>query len=663
MKKDLHLHLQNKLQKILRAGNEALKPPRKIKPSKWVEENTYFISGPLRGNRTTLFEFQKEPLDTIINPKVRKVVLVSSAQLLKTSTLVNASYYLMANNPANMLHASITGQMLKKFKTGNFEQGIKASPTLQELVTKKTDKTSTNDQYQTECRDGTMIYYASLGAPSQLRSVTAKYLFLDEISGATETDEGDPIALVEQRATTFADSLIMMSSTPVTPDDPVMVEFNKSDQRHFYVPCPHCGEYHTLEWKNVKFDWVIVDNGRRKRADPETAKLHCPHCNHAITDVERNRAVTKGYWKADRPEITDVVGFQISRLYSPLTTIKKIVQDFADAHYNFDLRSFYNLSLGLPYEDEHNKQIDLTLLENQRDYSINIKKIPDDCLGLFVGIDQQLDRLECTTIGITDNEKKIYVLDHRTFSAIDTTKVESPAYKELVQFLKYPFKTMNGKPLRRFAAFIDSGNGNATSTVYRVCGQYRQNDEKILTAVKGSGQPHTELFRKSKTAGKEFILLNVNEGKNYIAKLISQSVSAEHENFANNIYFSGDLPDDYFIQLTSERRVFRGGNYVWEKRTKSNNDRNEMLDTLNYALISVKWVLSRLGAHPFKELRIYNANQLRKVQSEFDNDIDFSNIDTEDTQPQPINTKATTQPINKRRRTSFIAGGRSYKFK
>ncbi|MDI5829386.1 hypothetical protein MJN51_30930, partial [Salmonella enterica subsp. enterica serovar Kentucky] len=46
------------------------------------------------------------------------------------------------------------------------------------------------------------------------------------------------------------------------------------------------------------------------------------------------------------------------------------------------------------------------------------------------------------------------------------------------------------------------------------------------------GQPLTELFRKSKTAGKEFILLNVNEGKNYIAKLISQSVSAEHENFA-----------------------------------------------------------------------------------------------------------------------------------
>lgn len=569
----------------------------------------------------------------------------------------------MANNPANQLHASITGQMLKKFKTGNFEQGIKASPVLSSLVTNKTDKKSTNDQYQTENIDGTMTYFASLGAPSQLRAITAKYLFLDEVSGAIETDEGDPLALVDQRSSTFADRLTMISSTPIHPGDPVMVEWEKSDQRKFHVPCPHCEKYQELVWKNVTFEWELVDNGRRKKADPSTAKLLCEHCNEEINDVERNRAVSKGHWVITKPEIKDTIGFHVSRLYSPLTTLKKIVQDFSDAHYNFDLRSFYNLSLGLPYEDEMNKQIDLTLLENQRDYSFNIKNIPNDCLGVFMGIDQQLDRLECTTIGITDNEKKIYVLDHRTFSAIDTTKVESPAYKELIQYLKYPFKTMNGKPLRRFASFIDSGNGNATNTVYRVCGQYSQNGEKILTAIKGSGQAHTELFRKSKTAGKEVLLLNVNEGKNYMAKLISQSVSTEHGDFPNNIYFSGDLPEDYFIQITSERRVFKSCAYVWEKRSKSNNDRNEMWDTLNYALISVKHVLSRLGAHPFKELRIYNANQLKKVQGEEEDDIDFSNIST-DNDPEPINKSNKYVETPPRPRKSFIKGtGRSAYFK
>lgn len=559
-----------------------------------------------------------------------------------------------------MLHASITGQMLKKFKTGNFEAGIKMSPALSDLVTRKTDKTSTNDQHQTENRDGTMTYFASLGAPSQLRSVTCKYLFLDEISGAVETDEGDPIALVEQRSSTFSDRLTMVASTPVVPDDPVMVEWEKSDQRKFHVPCPHCGEFQELVWQNVRFGWMIVDNGRRKKADPETAKLHCAHCDHEITDVERNRAVTKGHWVITRPEITDTAGFHISRLYSPLTTLKKIVQDFSDAHYNFDLRTFWNTSLGLPFEDELNKQIDLTLLENLRDYSFNIKNIPDDCLGVFMGIDQQLDRLEISTIGITDNEKKIYVLDHRAFHAIDTTKVESPAYKDLIQFLKYPFKTMNGKPLRRFGAFIDSGNGNATNTVYKVCGQYSQSGEKILTAIKGGNQPHAELFRKSKTAGKDFILLNVNEGKNNLAKLVSQAVHEDAGSFPTNIYFSGDLPDDFFQQITAEKRVYRGGNYVWEKRSKSNQDRNEVLDTMNYALICVKWVLSRLGAHPFKELRIYNANQLRKVQSTDETDIDYSQNSTED---ETINK---TKPPEKkvRERTSFIKTNkpRAYKF-
>lgn len=101
-----------------------------------------------------------------------------------------------------MLHASITGEMKKKYKTGVFEQGIKQCPVLENLVTRKTDKNAVNDQNQIEMKDGTMIYFASfasLGAPATLRSVTTKYLFLDEISGAVETDEGDPIALANQR--------------------------------------------------------------------------------------------------------------------------------------------------------------------------------------------------------------------------------------------------------------------------------------------------------------------------------------------------------------------------------------------------------------------------------------------------------------------------------
>ncbi|MGU0044290.1 terminase gpA endonuclease subunit [Escherichia coli] len=47
----------------------------------------------------------------------------------------------------------------------------------------------------------------------------------------------------------------------------------------------------------------------------------------------------------DTSEVTDYAGFHISRLYSPLTTIEKIVQDFSDSFANFDLQTFYNTSL------------------------------------------------------------------------------------------------------------------------------------------------------------------------------------------------------------------------------------------------------------------------------------------------------------------------------
>lgn len=559
----------------------------------------------------------------------------------------------MANNPANMLHASITGQMLKKFKTGTFEQGIKISSTLSNLVTSKSARDSTNDQHQIENRDGTMTYFASLGAPSQLRAVSAKYLFLDEISGATETDEGDPITLVSQRAATFNDSLIMMASTPIHPTDPIMIEYNKSDMRKFFVNCPHCNHEHTLEWENIKFEWDVIEGGRRKKANAESARLECPSCKATITDVERHRIVRDGRWIATRPEVIDTVGYNVSRIYSPLSSIKKIVQDFSDAHFNFDLRTFVNTSLGRPYEDAVNKEIDLTLLENQRDDSFNIRNIPDDCLGLFCGIDVQLDRIECTTIGITDNEKKIYVLDHRSFHAVDTTKRESPAYRELIQFLKYDFKTVNGKPVRRFTGFIDAGDGKSTNTVQAIAGQYRQHGDTVLRAIKGDGQVHAELFRRRKSSGKSLILLNVNEGKNMIAKLISQSVTEQHGDYASNIYFSASLPDDYFLQITSEKRIFKNGSYVWEKKSKSNNDRNECWDTLNYAFISVRWLLSRLNANPFKELRIYNSNNLKKIESTDSTDIDYSDVDVsnEDT---PVQAQPDKYKVPNRKRRSFI---------
>ncbi|WP_187143575.1 terminase gpA endonuclease subunit [Klebsiella variicola] len=603
---------QKKLIKILNQAVKNILPPKKIKPSDWVEKNLKFCDGELQGSPMRLYEFQKQPLDSIIEPGVRKVVLMSSAQLLKTTIVTGASLYFLQHDPSNMVIAGTTANTVKKYKNGKYDPTIQLTPSLSKLITSKSDKTKTNDATTQETTVGTFNYFVSLSSPSTLRGLTAKRVFCDEISGVdTEGDEGNPIALVSQRCESFRDSLIMMCSTPLVPDDPICQEFAMSDQRYFHVPCPKCGDEQRLIWENVKFKWKVIDGGRRSIPDADTAYLECPHCKHQYTEAERVRSVSQGRWIATNPEIKDVRGYHISRLYSPVSSIRKLVQDFAEAFKNFDHMRFVNNALGEPYIDKENVEHDLTLLEQLRDFDIDIQNIPNDCVGLAYAVDQQLDRLECTLVGIS--EKNYYVLDHRSFYAVDCNKYDSPAYAELQSFINNTkLKTKNGTPLRVLQVWVDSSNGAATNTIYRFC---NKTGNEIYKPIKGDGRTTIPLYRESTSGGYKFMLLNVNEGKNRIRKLLNAAMNDEaHE--GKRIHFSHSLPDDAFLQYTSEKRVMKGGQLVWIKRTGSKDDRNEMLDTLNYCLISFEYMLNKLGVDAYKKLWNYNTNIAKAKYSE-----------------------------------------------
>lgn len=334
--------------------------------------------------------------------------------------------YFIVNDPANMAYGSQSQASTQKFKTGKWQPSIDQS-VLKDYVTLKSDKNAANNANTQQNIDGTNTYFINLNAPSTLRGITTKRIFLDEISGSTDDSEGDPISLAGQRIKSFDDGLIMMGSTPTNKLDAICQEYEAGDQRKFHVPCPKCNHYHELIFENVRFDWEVLPNGRRK-ALPDTAKLLCPNCEHHITEGERVRAIAGGgHWVATN-QSGKYPSYHVSRLYSPINTIESTVEDFSNAHYNFDLQSFYNNSLGLPYEPEENKEHNLVELENLRE-EISVLAIPDDCLGIVLGVDQQQDRLECTTMGFT--EKTLYVLDHRSFYGIDCTQIGSKAYTEL----------------------------------------------------------------------------------------------------------------------------------------------------------------------------------------------------------------------------------------
>lgn len=603
---------KKKLTRILKKVLPTIQPPKIQKTSEWISNGVVkFVDGPNMGLDWIPFSFQKEPMDIAQERSTKKIVLQSCSQLLKTTVLQSIAFSLMANDPCNFAFGSSSESEVKKFKDGKFLPAIETSEVLKPLVTDKNDKNAANNSKQTQMVSGTFIYWLNLNTPGNLRGITTRCVLLDEVSNCEITDEGNPIKLAEARTSTFgSDSLVVVSSTPLYKDDLINAEYNLSDKRRYFVTHT-CGHEYTFEWEQVAFEFKQLENGR-SIPDSTTTHLLCPHCNEDIDEHTRHKMIDNGRWVATNPDgEPGVVGYQISRMYSPLNTITEMVSKFADALYNFNLQTFYNNELGLPYEDEYQRELDILQLESLREDEFNLYKIPESTLGICISVDQQIDRCEATILGF--DEKNIYVLGHEFFYGHDVTKIESQAWKDLDQFCRQDFRTVEGRLVPTLAVFVDSSNGNATDTVKKFTARWAK-----YHPIKGSSSTTGDLFKESTQAGYKLQILNVHDQKNTIRKLLNLMLSTEADNAPVKLRFSSSLPTDYFEQLSAEELKPAGGKLVW--RLKKGQRRNESLDCLCYGLIAIAYAQSKLGNQPFKKLREYkhsesnNKNKINKAE-------------------------------------------------
>ncbi|MFQ5558680.1 MAG: terminase gpA endonuclease subunit, partial [Acidimicrobiales bacterium] len=86
-------------------------------------------------------------------------------------------------------------------------------------------------------------------------------------------------------------------------------DYEASDQRRFFVPCPHCG---AMQW--LKFDRL-----RWQKGQPETAEYHCEGCDKPIAEHHKTAMLEAGEWRATADAADpNTVGYHLSALYSPI---------------------------------------------------------------------------------------------------------------------------------------------------------------------------------------------------------------------------------------------------------------------------------------------------------------------------------------------------------
>jgi phage terminase large subunit GpA-like protein len=175
---------------------------------------------------------------------VQRVALMKGAQIGGTECGNCWIGYVIHQAPGPMMAVSPTVELAKRNSKQRIDPLIEESEVLRERVKDPRARDSGNTVLSKEFRGGVLILTGANSAVG-LRSMPARYLFLDEVDGypGDVEGEGDPILLAERRSATFQRRKILLVSTPKTKSlSRIQREYEASDQRRYFVPCPHCSD-------------------------------------------------------------------------------------------------------------------------------------------------------------------------------------------------------------------------------------------------------------------------------------------------------------------------------------------------------------------------------------------------------------------------------------
>lgn len=409
---------------------------------------------------------------------------MASAQTGKSSTELAALGYFAHLDPCPILVVLPTIEMSEDWSKERLQPDFERTKPLQNLL-KNRSNTLTN-----KALPGGFIALVGANSPVGLSSRPCRIVIGDEIDRwpASAGEEGDPMDLAAKRTTTFWNSLKVWVSTPtIKGESRIEKAYLESDQRKFYIPCPHCNEYQTLEWRNVKWSEVGLQ--------PSEAVYQCPHCQGFIHSHQKKALLKRGEWRAQAPH-NGIAGFHISELYSPWRTFGETAEEFLKVKNDKErLKVWVNTSLGETFEDQNREEIAPESLAAKAE-AYQPLTVPAKASILTAGIDVQKDRLVIAVRAWGRNEESWLVWYQQIFGDIATPE----PWEQLEAVLSSKFTHASGQELGIWRANIDSGNWSNTVYQYVRAKQttlVNHRGQAILFATKGLSTPDKPIVNTS----------------------------------------------------------------------------------------------------------------------------------------------------------------------
>ncbi|WP_067521641.1 phage terminase large subunit family protein [Endozoicomonas ascidiicola] len=562
-----------------------LKPDTRMTVSEWADEHRILPmkSAKEAGRwRTVRTPYLKEIMDCLSpSSSVEQVAFMKGAQVGGTECGNNWLGYVIHHTPGPMMYVLPTLDMAKRTSKQRIAPMIEAMPVLRELVKDPRSRDSGNTQMVKEFPNGVLIITGANSATG-LRSMPARFLFLDEID-AYEDDvdgEGSPINLAIKRTATFSrNRKVLMVSTPnIAGASKIESAYQASDQRQYHVPCVKCSYLQPIEWQQIRFE----------NQDPETACFECINCQHRMGEHDKPKLLGGGQWIPMNPEANGKIrGFHLSSLYSPngWYSWKDAVADFLAAKDNpILLKDWTNTVLGQTWQ-EQGETVDHELLYQRREhYPV---EVPWSVEVLTCGVDVQDDRVEFEVVGWGAGEESWSIDYVRLYGDLSRPDI----WKILADRLRKSYRRQDGVLMNLAQICMDSG-GHFTDEVYAFS---RKQGSDWLIPIKGASQAGKPIATFPKTRNKKGVYLTL-VGTDTAKELVYQRYRILEPGAGYCHWPIMDCFDeDYFKQATAEEKVrkYKHGvaYFEWDARKK----RNEALDCRVYALTAVRILQQHRG--------------------------------------------------------------------
>ena len=533
--------------------------------------------------RTSRAEYQRAMMDAVNEPGIYKVVYYTSSGVGKTSLLENVMGYFIDHDPCPILTVQPTEADAQEWSKDYLASFVRDTPCLAEKISDAKAKSGDNTILHKKFPGG---YLKAVGAnsPRGFRRTTVRLLLADEIDGYPPSagPEGDPLGLAEKRARTWNRLIVLASTATVKGLSRIEREWELSDQRHCFIPCPHCGHFQVLNF-GPKSQFAHLGKGflRINKENPGASCYICEECQKEIYEADKFRMIAACRWEKTKPEVAGVAGFHLNALYSTFMSWGQIADEWLktdEGRRVEQLRIFVNTTLGETFNEERSYTISEHDLEGRIEA---YDEVPASALVLTGQADVQENRVECLVVAWGLGEES-WLVD---YAVIPGSPDHDETWKGVLAFFERPRKHASGIELTIPTKFVDSGS--FTHRVYRFT---RANAHKGYWAIKGHGGRQKEFLSRPRRVGREGALLvtiAVDEAKQTIYDRLQQELPGP-----GTMHFNRLADEEFFRQLTAEKRVigWKQGHPTVQWQLKGRHQRNEILDLYVYGLAAVRFM-------------------------------------------------------------------------